>query len=396
MQHLQPNTNLQGGKYRIERVLGQGGFGITYLATQISLNRKVAIKELFIGGSGQAINERRGNLVVVTNSANQASFDQQKEKFKKEAERLANLNHPNLVKVHELFEENGTAYYVMDYIDGESLRTKVNREGALPEDLVLNYLQQLLPALEVAHKKSIWHLDIKPENIMVDKHGHVYLIDFGASKHIEQNNTLTTSLVLAYTKGYCPPELTDLIYESQEDLIDALKEIGPWTDFYALGATIYNLLTDNIPPSSKRIEKNGSNAFTFPSNVSSSTQDLIVWMMEPDREDRPQNVNEVVLRAERTIVVSPGKPSIKGKMQNNDGVSVSTSSNCEKKKNGSPLTNILGFMALAVWFVGIPIGVNMTSDLGIVVCLSSAIGGFLLLFLSIYFCKENDLKKFIP
>ena len=392
MQHLQPNTTLQGGRYKIEKVLGQGGFGITYLATQISLNRKVAIKELFIGGSGQAINERRGNLVVVTNSANQACFDQQKEKFKKEAERLANLNHPNLVKVHEFFEENRTAYYVMDYIEGESLRTKLNREGVLSENLVLKYLQQLLPALEVAHKKSIWHLDIKPENIMVDKHGHVYLIDFGASKHIEQNNTLTTSLVLAYTKGYCPPELTDLIFENQEDLIDALKEIGPWTDFYALGATIYNLLTDNIPPSSKRIEKNGSNAFTFPSNISSSTQDLIVWMMKSDKEDRPQNVNEVVLRAEWTIVVSPGKPSIKGKTQNNDGVSVSTSSinNSEKKKNGSPLTNILGFMALAVWFVGIPIGVNMTSDLGIVVCLSSAIGGFLLLFLSIYFCKEND------
>ena len=392
MLHLQPNTTLQGGKYRIERVLGQGGFGITYLATQISLNRKVAIKELFIGGSGQAINERRGNQVVVTNSANQASFDQQKEKFKKEAERLANLNHPNLVKVHELFEENGTAYYVMDYIDGESLRTNVNREGALPEDLVLNYLQQLLPALEVAHKKSIWHLDIKPENIMVDKQGHVYLIDFGASKHVEPNSTLTTSLALAYTPGYCPSELLDLSNETPEYYLQAIKDIGPWTDIYALGATIYNLLTDSIPPSKRRLDKEGRKAFSFPSNVSSSTRDLIVWMMKSDKEDRPQNVNEVVLRVERTIVVSPEKPSIKGKTQNNDGVSVSTSSinNSEKKKNGSPLTNILGFMALAVWFVGIPIGVNMTSDLGIVVCLSSAIGGFLLLFLSIYFCKEND------
>ena len=115
MQHLQPNTTLQGGKYRIERVLGQGGFGITYLALQTSLNRYVAIKELFIGGSGQAINDRRGNVVVVTNPANQVSFNLQKEKFKKEAFRLANLNHPNLVKVHEFFEENGTAYYEMDY-----------------------------------------------------------------------------------------------------------------------------------------------------------------------------------------------------------------------------------------------------------------------------------------
>ena len=291
MQHLQPNTTLQGGKYRIERVLGQGGFGITYLAVQTSLNRFVAIKELFIGGSGQAINDRRGNQVVVTNSANQQSFNQQKAKFKKEALRLANLNHPNLVKVHEFFEENGTAYYVMDYIEGESLRTKLNREGTLSEGLVLKYLQQLLPALETAHKQSIWHLDIKPENIMVDRYGHVYLIDFGASKHIEQNSTLTTSLALAYTKGYCPPELVDLTYES--DLVQALKEIGPWTDIYALGATMYNLLIDSIPPSSNRLYKEGSNAFSFPSNISSSTQDLIVWMMKPDKEDRPQMIKEI-------------------------------------------------------------------------------------------------------
>ena len=180
MQHLQSNTILQGGKYRIERVLGQGGFGITYLATQISLNRRVAIKELFVGGIGQAINERRGNQVIVFNVANQMYFDQQKEKFKKEALRVANLNHPSLVIVHELFEENGTAYYVMDYIEGMSLRTKLNKEGCLPENLVFKYLQQVLSALEVAHKQNIWHLDIKPENIMVDKFDHVYLIDFGA------------------------------------------------------------------------------------------------------------------------------------------------------------------------------------------------------------------------
>ena len=293
MQHLQPNTTLQGGKYRIERVLGQGGFGITYLAIQVTANRPVAIKELFIGGSGQAINDRRGNQVVVTNSANQQSFNQQKAKFKKEALRLANLNHPNLVKVHEFFEENGTAYYVMDYIEGESLRTKLNREGVLSESLVLKYLQQLLPALEVAHKQSIWHLDIKPENIMVDRYGHVYLIDFGASKHVEPNSTLTTSLAFAYTPGYCPPELLDLSNETPEYYLQAIKDIGPWTDIYALGATIYNLLTDSIPPSKRRLDKEGRRAFSFPSNVSSSTRDLIVWMMKPDKEDRPQMIKEI-------------------------------------------------------------------------------------------------------
>ncbi len=317
MQHLQPNTTLQGGKYRIDRVLGQGGFGITYLAVQVSgsknynppmlpyTEKQVAIKELFIGGSGQAINDRRGNLVVVTNSANQASFNQQKEKFKKEALRLANLNHPNLVKVHEFFEENGTAYYVMDYIEGESLRIKLNREGVLSENLVLKYMKQLLAALETAHRQNIWHLDIKPENIMVDRYGHVYLIDFGASKHIEQNSTLTTSLALAYTKGYCPPELADLTYGSQNDLVQALKEIGPWTDIYALGATMYNLLTDSIPPSSNRLYKDGRNAFSFSSNISSSTQDLIVWMMKVNRNERPQSVQNIIKfidNREKTIV----------------------------------------------------------------------------------------------
>ena len=294
MQYLQPNTTLQGGKYRIERVLGQGGFGITYLAEQLTLNRYVAIKELFIGGSGQAINDRQGNMVVVTNSANQASFKQQLDKFKKEALRLANLNHPNLVKVHDLFEENGTAYYVMDYIEGESLRTKLNREGTLSENLVLKYLQQLLPALETAHKQSIWHLDIKPENIMVDKHGNAYLIDFGASKHVEPNSALTTSLALAYTPGYCPPELLDLSNESSEYYIQAIKDIGPWSDIYALGATMYNLLTDSIPPSKRRLEKEGRNAFQFPTNLSSSTKDLIVSMMKPNKEDRPQSVKDII------------------------------------------------------------------------------------------------------
>lgn len=355
MQQLQSNTTLQGGKYRIERVLGQGGFGITYLAEQVSLRRKVAIKELFIGGSGQAINDRRGNKVVVTNSANQASFDQQKEKFKKEALRLANLNHPNLVQVHDLFEENGTAYYVMDYIDGVSLRTKLNNEGCLSESLVLKYLQQLLPALYTAHKQNIWHLDIKPENIMVDRYGHTTLIDFGASKHVEPNSTLTTSLALAYTPGYCPPELLDLSNETPEYYLHAIKDIGPWTDIYALGATMYNLLTDSIPPSKRRLDKEGRSAFKFPSNVSSSTQDIIVWMMKPDKKDRPHSIVNIMsilnsVSSETTIVEENKRDREEAIWKTEEQIELSASTLREKFKSKLPWTTLIPFFVGAFGF----------------------------------------------
>ncbi len=283
MQHLQPNTTLQGGKYRIGRVLGQGGFGITYLAKYTSNGRKVAIKELFVAPAGQAINSRDGNEVVVTNASNQEEFEKHKSKFKKEAERLSKFKHRNLVKVCDYFEENGTAYYVMQYIEGESLRSKLNREGALSESLVLDYLKQLLSALEVIHREKIWHLDIKPDNIMVDGNDNIFLIDFGASKHIVQSGTLTTSSMMLLTRGYYPPE----------QISSNMRNIGAWTDIYALGATIYNLLTKKAPPSFDSLFSEGKSAFSFTIKVSSETRDLIIKMMNPDRKNRLQSVFEV-------------------------------------------------------------------------------------------------------
>ena len=294
MQHLQPNTTLQGGKYRIERVLGQGGFGITYLATTIDQGanvqppkiafKNVAIKELFIASNGQAINGRRGNQVTVTNVINQQIFEQHKAKFIKEAKRLLSFDHPNIVKVYECFEENNTVYYSMEYIDGVSLRDKMNGKIALPEYLVHTYLNQLLSALEAVHKENIWHLDIKPENIMVDNKERLYLIDFGASKHIEQAGTLTTSSMMSFTPGYYPPE----------QIAADMHNIGAWTDIYALGATLYNLVTGCTPPSFSSIISDGANAYSFPSYVSNQMQRLIMWMMKVDRNERPQSVAEIL------------------------------------------------------------------------------------------------------
>jgi serine/threonine protein kinase len=127
MQHLQPNTTLQGGKYRIERVLGQGGFGNTYVGYNTEFEETVAIKEFFMKG----VTERNETtcVVSVSNADNVQQFEEQREKFKKEARRLRKLKNEHIVKVHDLFEENGTAYYVMDYIDGESLAEKIKKNG---------------------------------------------------------------------------------------------------------------------------------------------------------------------------------------------------------------------------------------------------------------------------
>ena len=285
MQHLQPNTTLQGGKYRIERVLGQGGFGNTYIATNTVFDDHVAIKEFFMQGVNDR-DETSGSVTIGVES-NTQQFDEQKEKFKKEARRLWKLKNEHIVKVHDLFEENGTAYYVMDYIDGESLAERLKRTGKpMSEQDIRKLLPQILDALKEVHQNEIWHLDLKPGNIMVDKQGNAYLIDFGASKQIRANGSMTTSTALCYTPGYAPNEQIGQMYD----------RFGPWTDIYALGATIYNLLTNKKPPMAIDIEEDEEDAFDFPNTVSDGMRKLVVWMMQPKRKARPQSVEEILLK----------------------------------------------------------------------------------------------------
>ena len=282
MQQLQPNTTLQGGKYRIDRMLGQGGFGITYVGYNREFEETVAIKEFFMKG----VTERDDatSIVSVSNSENVPQFEEQREKFKKEARRLRKLKNEHIVKVHDLFEENGTAYYVMDYIDGESLAEKMKRTGApITESDAKVILTQILDALSEVHKQEIWHLDLKPGNIMIDNSGCAYLIDFGASKQIRANGNLTTSTALCYTPGFAPTEQIGQMFD----------RFGPWTDIYALGATLYNILTNTKPPMTVDIEDEEEDAFDFPSSVHDDIRKLIIWMMQPKRKKRPQSVEDI-------------------------------------------------------------------------------------------------------
>ena len=274
------------GIYRIESYLSSGGFGNTYVATNVEFDETVAIKEFFIKGVSQR--DDNNTTVSVSNNDNLMLFDEQLQKFKKEARRLRKLNNDHIVRVYDLFEENGTAYYVMDYIDGENLGDKLKRlNKPLKDEEVMEYLTQVLDALESVHKQGIWHLDLKPANIMVDRNGMVSLIDFGASKQRSASGGATSSTSVSYTNGFAP----------REQMEQNLEKFGPWTDIYALGATIYNLLTDKQPPLPSDIDDDRSDdkhlALPFPSAVPESMRRLVLKMMTTDRFDRPQSVAEL-------------------------------------------------------------------------------------------------------
>ena len=296
MQHLQPNTTLQGGKYRIERVLGQGGFGITYLARNTMFDIDVAIKEFFMKDE----NDRDGSSVTMPNTTKQELFHGQMEKFKKEAKRMFAIKNEHIIGVQDLFEENGTAYYVMDYVDGENLAERLKRTGKpMTEQEVLVILPQILDALKSVHDAGIWHLDLKPANIMVDKSGNVKLIDFGASKQLNsQKGGATTSTAITYTNGYAPREQMEQNYD----------KFGPWTDIYALGATLYNLLTNKRPLLPTDIDDDITadkhEALPFPDGVSPETKSMVLMMLNTNRLQRPQSVDGLI-SAEKARKVIP-------------------------------------------------------------------------------------------
>lgn len=281
---LKVGTHLANGKYRIDQYLASGGFGNTYVATDLTFNEKVAIKELFIKGVCGRKPDSTG--ISVSLSENQRAFSAQREKFRKEAKRIRKLNNPHIIHVHDLFDENGTSYYVMDFVEGESLSARLKRtKKPMTEPELMLLIPQVLDALECVHSEGIWHLDLKPANVMVDAKGNVQLIDFGASKQLKNANgdSLSTSSAMTYTAGYA----------SSEQMEQNFEKFGPWTDLYSLGATMYNLLTMQQPPSPSDIDEDSQTALKLPKNISKKTERLICWLMKPNRKMRPQSVTDV-------------------------------------------------------------------------------------------------------
>ena len=275
-QLLPTGALLQGSKYRVDKYLSSGNFGNTYIVTNTGMGIQFAMKEFFLRN---ICFRTGGHAVSVSPAVDPEKVQIQRDKFKKEAQRLYGLTSRHLVHVYDMFEENNTVYYVMDFVKGESLASYMERTGQpLSEEQVRYILDQLLDGLEEVHEKQIWHLDLKPDNIMIDKDGKVVIIDFGASKQVGRSGKYTgTSGILCYTPGYAPVEQVN----------QNLDSVGPWTDIYALGATLFNLLT-GIDPSMQ----NGR-ALQFPSQVSPALQQLITKMTNTDIDNRPQSIAEV-------------------------------------------------------------------------------------------------------
>lgn len=276
MQTLQENTTLQEGKYRILSVLGQGGFGITYLAEQTMLERRVAIKEFYM----REFCSRDGSTshVTIGTEGSRETVTRFREKFLKEARNIAKLNHPNIVKIIDVFEENGTAYYVMEYAEGGSLADKVNWEGYLSEPIATRYILQVAEALAYVHARKMNHLDVKPANIMLTGTDTAVLIDFGLSKQYNVGGQQTSTTPVGISEGYAPMEQ----YKQ-----GGVGEFSPETDIYALGATFFKLLTGITPPSASDVNEDG-----VPVNesrtkgVSEKAIEVICEAMKPRKKER--------------------------------------------------------------------------------------------------------------
>ncbi len=289
MLQLKVGALLQGGKYKIEKVLGQGGFGITYLATQELLDRKVCIKEFFL--KEYCERDEATSHVTLGTQGSREMVERFKEKFMKEARTISKLYHSNIVHVIEVFEENNTVYYVMDYIEGSSLQDLIKTKGKLSESVAVDYIRQIADALDYIHKRNLNHLDVKPANIMVSRSDNrVILIDFGISKQYDSAGDQTSSTPIGLSHGYAPVEQ----YKP-----GGVSTFSPQTDIYALGATLYKLVTGNTPP---QIDEGLP---PLPSSLSAPVVEAIKKAMQFRKVDRPGSISEFLKILSSTALDQP-------------------------------------------------------------------------------------------
>ena len=272
---LPPGTQLH--EYRIERVLGHGGFGITYLARDINLDKRVAIKEFLPND----IAARQPDQTVTVRSKDSAeAFKWGLDSFIKEARVLGKFSHPSLIPVHRFFEGNNTAYFVMEFAEGVTLGTVLKHEGTMDEERLKKILLPILHGLGEVHSRNVLHRDIKPDNIILREGAPPVLIDFGAAR---QNLTsMTRSIMSVLTAGYAPIEQ----YATGGNQ-------GPWTDLYALGAVAYRAISGAKPTDAINRIRNDPMIPAVKVGAGKYSPEFlkaIDWALAVEPEDRPANV----------------------------------------------------------------------------------------------------------
>ncbi len=304
MQHLSEGTLLQGGKFKIEKMLGQGGFGITYLASQtisvegsigeIKTEIKLAIKEFFM--KDVCNRNEDSNIVSVPSVGSKELVERFKQKFIKEAHSISKLKHPHIVKVVDVFEENGTAYYVMEYHNGGSLGDLVKDGNPLSESDAVRYITQIADAVGYIHKQKVNHLDIKPGNILLDGKANGILIGFGLSKQYDEKGSTPVGI----SHGYAPMEQYNP---------GGVSTFTPQSDIYSLGATLYKLVTGTTPPQANEIFNDGLP--TLPAHLSDGVKRAIEQSLKPRKIDRPATAEEFIalLSADAAVVVPAVEPA---------------------------------------------------------------------------------------
>lgn len=291
----------------VKPVLGQGGFGITYLASRKIKDGNIdlgtayyAIKEFFVKSSCY---REKGSMLMQYSPAAEKDIKESLRDFKEEAIRLKEIckGNPNIVNVNEVFEANGTAYYVMEFLEGESLRSLVKRTGPLSEDVALSLIRPIAEAVDYIHTQHrLLHLDIKPDNIMLRKSSDgqqtdPVLIDFGVSVHFNKKGELTTTHTsVGVSEGYSPQEqyggVAKIVADRKRAQDDGFKNISLMpceVDIYALGATLYYILVGTNPYGAFSMTTEIVRA-KLPQTLSNKTRQVVIDAMQPMSSNRTQ------------------------------------------------------------------------------------------------------------
>ncbi len=291
-----PLGTILAGRYMAGKVLGMGGFGITYLGFDLTLQVKVAIKEYMPQGLATRGADRYAMTMLSSNQ--ETAYRAGAERFLEEARILAKLrNTPGVVSVQNYFYENNTAYFVMDYVDGMSLKTYVEqRGGRIPYEQAIDILMPVMQALEQVHALNLLHRDISPDNIYITSTGQSMLLDFGAARFALDGDR---SLSVILKHGFAPEEQ----YRSHGNQ-------GPWTDVYALGATLYNCITGLLPPDS--IDRLHNDTLTLPSALGVSippyAEQALCRALAVRAEVRFANMGQMIAAFKGQPVMPPAVP----------------------------------------------------------------------------------------